>query len=1073
MAGENSPKSGEYTAKNIQVLEGLEAVRKRPAMYIGDTGERGLHHLVYEVVDNSVDEALGGYCKNISVSVGEGSVITVTDDGRGIPVEIHEETGKSALEVVMTILHAGGKFDNKTYKVSGGLHGVGVSCVNALSEWMEVDVKRDGKHCRQRYERGKPVTPVREIGEAKTSGTTVRFKPDQQIFNNIEFKFDILANRLRELAFLNKGLHITIRNEVTGETEDHQYEGGLVSFVEHINKNKVAITKTMHFEKAEGDVNVEVAMQYNDGYIDNIYTFANNINTIEGGFHLVGFRSALTRAINDYAAANAGKGSKGKKDKEVKISGEDLKEGLSAVISVKLPSPQFEGQTKTKLGNSDIKGIVESIVGERLRTYMEENPVEARKIMDKAMNAAQAREAAQKARELVRRKSAMEGGVLPGKLADCSEEDPAKSELYVVEGDSAGGCFSGDTKVALVDGRSLSFRELVEEDLQGKKNYCFTIKENGSVGIELIKYPRITRRDAEVVKITLDNGEEIICTEDHPFMLRNWSYLPAGQLDGGRSIMPLNRKLSKKEGRVTIEGYEMVFDPKKSKWIFTHILSDQYNLEHGKYNALEKAHKHHVDFNRLNNCPENISRLSKEDHLALHARILEKTLMRQDVKQKASDAHKKPEYREKVRKLMTTDEMRKLLHKRAKKQWENSEYKKTMTENWKRFYASNEKYRKMNSDQLEKAQQEYWSVDGHRKEQANRVRKHFEEHPERKEELKEISKQEWENPQLRAWRSEKTKTQWTPEFRQKRKMAYDQTYYESSMGFMKNMLEHGESLERYDEERRKTRNKNLLKKRTLLERFFGMDEDALLEAVRHYNHKIMKMERLQEKIDVYDLEVEGTHNFALAAGVFVHNSAKQGRDRKYQAILPLRGKILNVEKAPIAKTLGNEAIQTLISALGTGFGEDFDLPKLRYHKIVIMTDADVDGAHIRTLLLTLFYRYMKDLVDKGYIYIAQPPLYKLKKGKSEEYAYSDAEKDTALARLGDNVAVQRYKGLGEMNPEQLWSTTMDPARRVLLQVTVDDAMKADEMFTILMGDAVEPRKEFIELYAKEVKNLDV
>jgi DNA gyrase subunit B len=634
-AAEKPPAQGEYTAKNIQVLEGLEAVRKRPAMYIGDTGERGLHHLVYEVVDNSVDEALAGYAKNVEVSLGEGSIITVADDGRGIPVEIHEETGKSALEVVMTILHAGGKFDNKTYKVSGGLHGVGVSVVNALSEWLEVEVKREGMLYRQRYERGKAVTSVKEIGQAKGSGTKVRFRPDPQIFKDIGFHFEILANRMRELAFLNKGLRILIRDEISGEQEDNHYEGGLLSFIEFINKNKAPITKIIHFEKADGDVNVEVAMQYNDGYADNIYTFANNINTIEGGFHLVGFRSALTRAMNEYASANNGK--KG----EVKISGDDLKEGLAAVISVKLPRPQFEGQTKTKLGNSEIKGIVESIVGEKLRQFMEENPAEARKMMEKATSAAHAREAAQKARELVRRKGAMESGVLPGKLADCSEEDPAKSEIYIVEGDSAGG------------------------------------------------------------------------------------------------------------------------------------------------------------------------------------------------------------------------------------------------------------------------------------------------------------------------------------------------------------------------------------------------------------------------------------------------SAKQGRDRKFQAILPLRGKILNVEKAQITKILNSDGIRTLISAIGTGFGEDFDISKLRYHKIVIMTDADVDGAHIRTLLLTLFFRYLRPLVDSGHIFIAQPPLYKVKKGKQEAYAYTDAEKDRLLAQWGDGTITQRYKGLGEMNPEQLWSTTMDPENRMLLQVTVEDAMKADEIFTILMGDSVEPRKEFIEAHAKEVKNLDV
>jgi DNA gyrase subunit B len=785
---EPEPSGSEYTAKSIQVMEGLEAVRKRPAMYIGDTSERGLHHLIYEVVDNSVDEALAGHAKNIEVSLGEGSVVTVSDDGRGIPVETHEGTGKSALEVVMTILHAGGKFDNKSYKVSGGLHGVGVSVVNALSEWLEVDVKRDGRQYRQRYERGKPITPVRELGQTTGSGTIVRFRPDPQIFSTMEFRFDIVANRMRELAFLNRGLRILVRDELSGESEESRYEGGLVSFVEHINKNKQPITNVVHFEKQEGDVSVEVAMQYNAGYADNIYTFANNINTIEGGFHLVGFRSALTRAMNDYALAN-----NGKKGKEVKISGEDLKEGLAAIVSVKLQRPQFEGQTKTKLGNSEIKGVVESIVGEKLRQYLEENPADARKMLEKATSAASAREAAQKARELVRRKGAMEGGVLPGKLADCSEEDPAKSEIYVVEGDSAGGCFSGDTRVALVDGRNLSFKELVEEDGLGRKNYCYTIREDGSIGVELIKNPRVTRKDAEVVKVVLDNGEEIICTPDHLFMLRDGSYAKAEQLAPKSPVMPLCR------------------------------------------------------------------------------------------------------------------------------------------------------------------------------------------------------------------------------------------------------------------------------------------EREMLEAVKNYNHKVREVVRLAERTDVYDLEVEGTHNFALAAGVFVHNSSKQGRDRKYQAILPLRGKILNVEKAQITKILGSEAIRTLISALGTGFGEDFDIKKLRYHKVILMCDADIDGAHIRTLLLTLFFRYLRPLVDNGHIFMAQPPLYKLKKGKEERYAYSDAEKERLAAEMGgaEAVSIQRYKGLGEMNPEQLWGTTMDPARRVLLQATVEDAVKADEMFTILMGDAVEPRRQFIEMHAKEAKDLDV
>ncbi len=629
----------EYGAEQIQVLEGLEAVRKRPSMYIGSTDSKGLHHLVYEVVDNSIDEALAGYCTNIEVYLRSDNSVSVVDNGRGIPVEVIPKYNKSALEVVLSMLHAGGKFDNNAYKVSGGLHGVGVSAVNALSEWLEVEVKRDGKLYKQRYERGKPVTGVVLIGNAEGTGTTVTFKPDKTIFETLEFSIDTIATRLRELAFLNKGIKITLKEEFTGKEQVFQYEGGIVSFVEFLNKNKNALhEKPIYFQKQKDSTIVEIAMQYNDSYIENIYAFANNINTHEGGTHLAGFKAALTKVANDYAS------SKSILKGDDKLSGEDIREGLTAVINVKLTNPQFEGQTKTKLGNSEIKGIVETLVSEGLSEFLEENPAAAKNILSKALEAAEAREAARKARELTRRKNALEVGSLPGKLADCSEKDPAQSEIYIVEGDSAGG------------------------------------------------------------------------------------------------------------------------------------------------------------------------------------------------------------------------------------------------------------------------------------------------------------------------------------------------------------------------------------------------------------------------------------------------SAKQGRDRKFQAILPLRGKILNVEKARLTKILKNEEIRALITAIGAGIGEgeEFDIEKTRYHKIVVMTDADVDGSHIRTLLLTLFYRYMRPLIESGYIYIAQPPLFKVKKGKSEFYIYNEEELNRKLAEIGrEGIAMQRYKGLGEMNPQQLWDTTMNPETRTMLQVSLEDAIKADEIFTILMGDKVEPRREFIERHAKDVKNLDV
>jgi DNA gyrase subunit B len=636
---------GHYGAEDIQVLKGLEGVRKRPAMYIGSTGTDGLHHLVYEVVDNSIDEVLAGYCTKIDVSVNTDGSVRVTDDGRGIPVEQHRE-GKSAVEVIMTTLHAGGKFDSEAYKVSGGLHGVGVSVVNALSEWLDVEVYRDGKVHFQRYERGVPVAPLTITGEAERTGTQVTFSPDPKVFETTEFHFGVLSTRLRELAFLNSGVEISITEESTKKSHKFQYRGGLSEFVRYLNTNKNVLQKDpIHFRVTRESTSVEVALQYNDTYIENLFSFANNIRTIEGGTHLIGFKAALTRTLNSYAAKNnLLKG--GGKDKLAAISGDDVREGLAAVVSVNLSDPQFEGQTKAKLGNSEVKGIVEQAVGEELGHYLEENPQIGRKIIEKAIAAARAREAARKARALTRRKTAMENSSLPGKLADCSITDPEHCEIFIVEGDSAGG------------------------------------------------------------------------------------------------------------------------------------------------------------------------------------------------------------------------------------------------------------------------------------------------------------------------------------------------------------------------------------------------------------------------------------------------TAKQGRDRRFQAILPIRGKILNVEKARVDKILANEEIRAMITAIGTGIGDEFDLAKLRYGKIIIMTDADVDGSHIRTLLLTFFFREMPQLIENGHMYIAIPPLYRVKKGKEEAYAYNDEEKDALVKKMSPEKAakglmVQRYKGLGEMNPEQLWETTLDPQTRTMRVVRLEDMTDADLIFTILMGDQVEPRRQFIEENAENVKNLDL
>lgn len=632
----------EYTAKNIQVLKGLEAVRKRPAMYIGDVTSKGLHHLVYEIVDNSIDEAMAGFASKIEVTIHPDESISVEDDGRGIPVDIHPIEKRPAVEIIMTTLHAGGKFDKNTYKVSGGLHGVGASVVNALSKWCTVEIFRNKKIYKQSYERGIPVSDLEIVGETEKQGTKINFLADDEIFKRIHYKFEILANRLRELAFLNRNLEITIKDERDNHQETFKYEGGLKEFVTYLDESRTTLhDEPIYIEGERDGIPIEIAMQYNSAYTENILTYCNNVNTIEGGTHLSGFKSALTRTINSYAQ----KYNLIKNNEKITLSGEDVREGLTAVISVKVSEPQFEGQTKTKLGNSEVRSVVETLVNEKLYEFLEENPAIAKPIIEKCISAARAREAARQARELTRRKTALDGSSLPGKLADCSSNDPKESELYLVEGDSAGG------------------------------------------------------------------------------------------------------------------------------------------------------------------------------------------------------------------------------------------------------------------------------------------------------------------------------------------------------------------------------------------------------------------------------------------------SAKQARDRRFQAILPLKGKILNVEKARLDKILSNDEIKTIITAIGTGIGSDsFDIEKLRYDKIIIMTDADVDGAHIRTLLLTFFYRYMGELVQQGKIYIAQPPLYKIKNGKEEYYAFDDEEKDRIIKELGvdeGKLSIQRYKGLGEMNPEQLWETTMNPETRTILQVSIENAMEADQIFTILMGEEVAPRKKFIEENAQFVRNLDV
>jgi len=1054
----------EYGAESIKVLEGLEAVRRRPAMYIGSTGKEGLHHLVYEIVDNAIDEAQAGYCNLIKVSINKDGSLTVEDNGRGIPVEKHA-TGKSAMEVALTKLHAGGKFDHKAYQISGGLHGVGVSVVNALSTKMVAQVKRNGKLYEQIYKKGgEPQGPVKEVGKTEETGTIITFWPDDSIFSTIKFDYEVLEARFRELSFLNVGVKILLIDEAKEKKMEFFSEGGLMEFIKWLNRNKNVLHKPVYFKKEFDHSTVEVSIQYNDGYNEGIFGFVNTINTVEGGTHVSGFKTALTRALNDYADKN-------KMLKNLAIQGDDVREGLMAIINLKIPNPQFEGQTKTKLGNSEIKGFMDSITTTALQEFLEQNPPIAKRIIQKVIMAAEAREAARKARELVRRKTAMSIGGLPGKLADCSSSKLEETELYIVEGESAGGCFDGNTQIALADGRNLSFKDLVSEHQEGKENFCYTIKENGSIGIEKIKSPRVTNKNAEVIKVILDNNEEIVCTPDHKFMLRDGSFKEAKTLTTNDSLMPLNKRLSKIGGRITIDGYEMVWDQNKT-WIFTHMLSDEYNLDNEIYAKEQGDARHHINFNKLNNNPTNLIRMNKDEHLILHTQQLDKTLHSQKSKEKARIAHQNPEYKQKISEWANQPKVNEMLSERSKEQWKNKDYKQFMTQKFKEFYENNEEYRIKNNEILNEQQEKYWSNPENKKKAAEKVKKFFEENPEAKEYLSNLAKNQWSDETLIMWRRQKTKEQWTPEFREQRYIAYNKTYYDKTMSLMKITLEKSGTLDNFDKIRIENNDKSILSMKTFCSRFFNNNQEKLLETVKHWNHKIKRIECLTEKIDVYDIEVPKTHNFALASGIFVHNSAKQARDKEFQAILPLKGKILNVEKAAPAKVFSSEEIGNLITAIGTSTGDQFNIDKLRYGKVIIMTDADVDGSHIKTLILTLFFRYMPQLIEAGRVFVAVSPLYKIKKANESHYVYSDDELKKKLEKIGGKPDVQRFKGLGEMNPDQLWETTMDPKERTMKKINIEDAIEADRVFSMLMGDEVAPRREFIEDHAR-MAELDI
>jgi DNA gyrase subunit B len=912
---------------------------------------------------------------------------------------------------------------------------------------------------------------------ANQRGTRQTFKFDRQIFKEpgLDYRFETLVARFREMAFVTRGVTINFSDERDDREMSFHFEGGITSFVRYLNRNRQPLHRVVHVEREVDNVGIEVAVQYTDAYNESVYSFANTINTVDGGTHLTGMRSALTRVINDYARKSGLL-----KDADPNFSGDDTREGLTGIVSIKHLEPQFESQTKVKLMNPEVQTYVQQVLGEAFGEFLEENPREAKAIVEKCLTSARARDAAKKARDLVIRKSALESLTLPGKLADCSERDPAKCELYIVEGDSAGGCFDGDTLIALADGRALSFRDLVAEQTAGREHFCYTIRTDGQIGLERILHARITRRDAEVVRVTLDNGENVVCTPDHLFMLRNGQYKPAAALAADDSLMPLYRRLSDmQEPGITIGGYEMAWDPRSDRWLFTHLLADWYNRWHGVYTEAHGDHCHHIDFDKRNNNPTNLKRMPSADHLALHRAHAARTLHRPETIERSRASRQSTDYRSRQSERMKAPETRDKLSANAKAQWSDEAYKRFMQAQWQQFYASDEAYREQNREQLDRAQREYWADEANRQAQAERVRGYFEAHPEARELNRRKAQAQWQDQALLDWRRDKTREQWTPEFRASRRAALHETYYRKTMAALKQFEIAGDGLdvEAYQALRLETRDRSLLRFDRFCDRYFEGDAERAREAVTNFNHRVISVERLERRVDVYDAEVPGTHNFALASGVFVHNSAKQGRDRHFQAILPLRGKILNTERARLDKILGNNEVKAMISALGTGVGDNFSLEGLRYGKTVLMTDADVDGSHIRTLLLTFFFRYMQALIEEGHLFIAQPPLYRLEFKKDVRYVYSDGEKDRVLKQMAgsaaDRVTIQRYKGLGEMNPEQLWETTMNPANRTLLQVTVEDAAEADRTFDMLMGEAVDPRRRFITTHAKSVKNLDI
>ncbi|SFV51214.1 DNA gyrase subunit B [hydrothermal vent metagenome] len=943
----------EYGAKNIKVLKGLEAVRKRPGMYIGDTSVRGLHHLVYEVVDNSIDEAMAGYCDTIKVTLTKNGSAIIEDNGRGIPVAEHPTEKISAATVVLTVLHAGGKFDKDTYKVSGGLHGVGVSVVNALSKDLHLTIFKDGYIYEQDFKEGIPQEIISNTGTTKKHGTKVEFWADDTIFTEgTSFQKEILTKRFKELAYLNPKIKIEFKDERDGTKETFHFEGGIKQFVEDMN-TKTALSNAQFFQGKSDNIEIDIALMYCDADSEKSLSFVNNIKTADGGTHEAGFRAGLTRSMASYISKNASA-----KEKGTKITGDDCKEGLIAIVSVRVPEPQFEGQTKGKLGSSYVKPLVQKFFSENFKKYLEENPIEAKAIMAQILLAARGRDAAKRAKDLVKRKDSMSIGTLPGKLADCQSKDPVISEIYLVEGDSAGGCSSGETKVKCANGEDIRIDILAKEHLEGKENFIYTYNHNtDKIELQKIKNAWQTKITDDLVYVTLDNGKKELCTSDHPWLLKSGEYIRADKLKAGDSLMPMYTSEKKFGGYYRKHlnelhnfNYETIIQPNGEEE-FTHRIADKWNLENGIYKKRSgKIHRHHIDKNPLNNNPTNIEQLTPTEHIFKHKKDFDKQT---------------PEYKAYMSQKMKeqSDE----ISARVIKDWENPEYRAKFDGQHKRMREIQIENGQMNTEHFA----EYWADETHREEQSQRVTEYFKNNPDAVEGNRKRAKEQWSSEELRAWRAEETRKQMSNPENIKRKLATErETRIKNSLELLNRV-----GIDNYEDVRKETKNRKVFIIKTLLEKISESDNypsllnpnELIQSNLYTYNHKVIKIEKyIGEPIPVYDIEVPNTHNFALASGVFIHNSAKQGRDRVYQAILPLKGKILNVEKARLEKILKSDEIKNMITALGCGIGDEFNEEKLRYHKVIIMTDADVDGCltgDTEVKLLDGTYQTMEKLTE--------------------------------------------------------------------------------------------------------------